>query len=110
MGLLGHFVSLLVLIVFTAGLEGAEVRRPNILFILTDDLGYMDIQANNPKTFHETPNIDRLARQGMRFTRGYERLSGVLFHHGTISCLKPGGTTFMPSCRNRPGRAHQGRL
>ena len=45
--------------------------KPNILFILVDDLGYMDVGANNPDTFYETPNIDRLARQGMRFTHGY---------------------------------------
>ncbi len=45
--------------------------KPNILFILVDDLGYMDIGANNPDTFYETPNIDQLARQGMRFTHGY---------------------------------------
>lgn len=45
--------------------------RPNIVFILADDLGYMDIGANNPKTFYETPNIDRLAKNGMRFTQGY---------------------------------------
>ena len=31
----------------------------------------MDIGANNPKTFYETPNIDALARSGMRFTAGY---------------------------------------
>jgi arylsulfatase A-like enzyme len=42
-----------------------------VLFILADDLGYMDIGANNPKTFYETPNIDALAKSGMRFTAGY---------------------------------------
>jgi arylsulfatase A-like enzyme len=46
-------------------------RQPNIVFILADDLGYMDIGANNPKTFYETPNIDAIAKQGMRFTAGY---------------------------------------
>jgi arylsulfatase A-like enzyme len=45
--------------------------RPNVVFILIDDLGYMDIGANNPETFYETPNIDRLAATGMRFTNGY---------------------------------------
>ncbi len=45
--------------------------RPNIVFILADDFGYMDIGANNPKTFYATPNIDALAAQGMRFTQGY---------------------------------------
>jgi len=52
---------------------GAQAResRPNIVFFLIDDLGYMDIGAYNPGTFYETPNIDRLAREGMRFTDGY---------------------------------------
>ena len=45
--------------------------QPNVVFILADDLGYMDIGANNPKTFYETPNIDALAKKGMRFTQGY---------------------------------------
>jgi len=43
----------------------------NIVFLLVDDLGYMDIGANNPKTFYETPDIDSLAATGMRFTNGY---------------------------------------
>ena len=45
--------------------------RPNFVFILVDDLGYMDIGAYNPDTFYETPNVDRLAAEGMRFTNGY---------------------------------------
>jgi arylsulfatase A-like enzyme/alpha-L-fucosidase len=54
-----------------AAAHAADSSRPNIVFILADDLGYMDIGANNPKTFYETPSIDRLAREGMRFTSGY---------------------------------------
>jgi arylsulfatase A-like enzyme len=46
-------------------------ERPNVLFILVDDLGYMDIEPNNEGTFYETPNVTRLARGGMRFTQGY---------------------------------------
>jgi arylsulfatase A-like enzyme len=49
----------------------AEAPRPNVIFFLVDDMGYMDIGANNPKSFYETPNIDRLAARGMRFTDGY---------------------------------------
>jgi len=50
----------------------AEAKRlPNIVFILADDLGYMDIGANNPHTFYETPNIDHFAAASMRFTSGY---------------------------------------
>src|SRR6267154_4141666 len=46
-------------------------RSPNIVFILADDLGYMDVGANNPKTFYETPNIDSIGANGMRFTSAY---------------------------------------
>ena len=49
----------------------AAAERPNIVFILADDLGVMDVACNNPKTFYETPNISRLAASGMRFTAGY---------------------------------------
>ncbi len=49
----------------------AAAKQPNIVFFLADDLGYMDIGANNPDTFYETPHIDRLAAEGMRFTQGY---------------------------------------
>lgn len=49
---------------------GAE-QSPNVVVFLVDDLGYMDIGANNPNAFYETPNIDRLAASGMRFTDGY---------------------------------------
>ena len=58
-------------LVFFPASAAARPVRPNVLFILADDLGYMDIGANNPKTFYETPNVDSLARTGMRFTAGY---------------------------------------
>ena len=51
--------------------QSSDARKPNILFILVDDLGYMDVGAYNPNTFYETPNIDRLAAEGVRFTDGY---------------------------------------
>lgn len=51
--------------------QPARAKQPNFVFILVDDLGYMDIGANNPDTFYRTPNIDRLAAGGMRFTNGY---------------------------------------
>tara|TARA_R110002096_G_scaffold11515_4_gene42337 strand:- start:4556 stop:6013 length:1458 start_codon:yes stop_codon:yes gene_type:complete len=44
---------------------------PNFVVFLVDDLGFMDIGANNPNCFYETPNIDGLAKSGMRFTNGY---------------------------------------
>lgn len=45
-------------------------RKPNIIFILADDLGQHQIGAYG-STFYETPNIDRLVRNGMKFTNAY---------------------------------------
>lgn len=45
-------------------------RRPNIIFILTDDLGWSELGAYGNR-FNETPNLDRLAREGLRFTSAY---------------------------------------
>lgn len=45
-------------------------RKPNILFILADDLGYYDLSYTGSK-FYETPHIDQIAKNGMVFTNGY---------------------------------------
>lgn len=45
--------------------------KPSFVFILVDDLGYMDVGAYNPNTFYETPHINALAASGMKFTDGY---------------------------------------
>jgi len=45
-----------------------ETKKPNIVIILADDLGYGDVGCYNPESKVPTPNLDRLARQGMRFT------------------------------------------
>jgi arylsulfatase A-like enzyme len=42
--------------------------KPNIVYVLADDLGYGDVSCYNPQGRIQTPNIDRLAAQGMRFT------------------------------------------
>ncbi|MFC1526420.1 arylsulfatase [Candidatus Latescibacterota bacterium] len=44
------------------------MRRPNIIYILADDMGYGDMGCNNPGSKIPTPNLDRLAGEGMRFT------------------------------------------
>src|SRR5436190_10575699 len=48
----------------------AAPQRPNIIFLLADDLGYGDIGAFG-QTKIRTPNLDRLAKEGMRFTQHY---------------------------------------
>jgi len=71
-----------VLLTVSLGLFGWQARaaesqpiKPNIIFLLADDMGYMDVGAYNPKTFYETPNIDALAEKSMRFTDGYAACS-----------------------------------
>ena len=44
------------------------MMKPNIVYILADDMGYGDLGCNNPGSRIPTPNLDRLAKQGMRFT------------------------------------------
>src|SRR3954467_3192997 len=46
----------------------AAVRPPNIVYILADDLGWGDLRCYNAASKIATPNLDRLAHQGMRFT------------------------------------------
>ena len=57
-----------------AGAYGAAGKStsapPNFVFILVDDLGWADVGCYGGD-LHETPNIDRLAQQGMRFTHAY---------------------------------------
>ncbi|MBI5383294.1 MAG: arylsulfatase [Verrucomicrobia bacterium] len=48
--------------------DAARAPRPNIIFLLADDLGYGDVNCNNPAGKIATPNLDRLAAAGMRFT------------------------------------------
>src|SRR5262245_5245219 len=54
----------------------AAVPRPNILFILADDMGIGDVSCLNPQSAWKTPNLDRLAREGMIFTDAHSS-SGV---------------------------------
>lgn len=49
----------------------AERRKPNIIVILSDDVGYNDCEANAHQTPVHTPNLRRMALQGVTFTQGY---------------------------------------
>lgn len=48
-----------------------EKEQPNFVFILVDDLGWADVKCNYPESFYDTPNIDKLAESGVRFTNAY---------------------------------------
>jgi arylsulfatase A-like enzyme len=53
-----------------AAADASAPARPNVVFILADDLGWADLGCYG-STFYETPNLDSLAKQGMRFTDAY---------------------------------------
>src|SRR5580704_9544703 len=52
------------------GFGSLKSDRPNIVFIMADDLGYADVSCYGRPDF-KTPNIDRLAAEGMKFTQAY---------------------------------------
>ncbi|MEX2137956.1 MAG: arylsulfatase [Pirellulales bacterium] len=66
----------LAILVYAAALNVAPVagqeaaRRPNVILITADDLGYGDLSCYGQKNF-STPHLDRLAREGIRFTQAY---------------------------------------
>ena len=62
---------------FTARPATASGRRPNLLVILGDDLGWADLSSYGAPHI-KTPNLDRLARQGVRFTDAYSGLGDLL--------------------------------
>lgn len=66
-----RFLICLLILLFTAvSSRAAATGRYNIVLILADDLGWTDLSCYG-STYYETPQIDRLARDGMRFTQAY---------------------------------------
>ena len=71
---MGRLAALLILAALAGGpARGADgdADRPNILLILADDFGWGDASCNNPDSAFRTPNIDRIAREGIRFTNAH---------------------------------------
>src|SRR5262249_6258766 len=69
-------VAILVAIPLLAGVATAQQRRPNILVIMGDDVGWFNIGAYHQGIMSgKTPNLDKLAAQGMRFTDYYAEAS-----------------------------------
>lgn len=66
-----HYLRIIVVALSLMGFGRAlaeEIVKPNIVYILADDLGYGDVSCYNPASKIMTPNIDRIAKAGMRFT------------------------------------------
>ena len=68
--------SFLVLFGVLCGSTSAAETKPNIVILYADDMGYGDLGIQNPDSKIPTPNLDRLAREGMRFTDAHSS-SGV---------------------------------
>ncbi len=83
------------------GMEQPSANKPNVIFILADDLGYADLSCLGQTKF-STPNIDSLASQGMLFTQHY---SGSSVSAPSRCCLITGqhtGHTFIRGNKELP--------
>lgn len=72
-----HLLSLITTLLAapSAPIGAADASKPNIIFVLFDDLGYGQPKSYRADTEFKTPNIDRLAREGMRFTDAHSAAS-----------------------------------
>ena len=69
LGLASLLIGILACISFTEK-EKKTKEQPNIIFFLVDDMGWMDTSINGSE-YYETPNMERLAKMGMKFTQAY---------------------------------------
>lgn len=66
-----HVLTAVIAALTLAGVSALAEQRPNVIFILADDLGWSDTGLYGTTKFLETPNIDLLAKRGMTFTNAY---------------------------------------
>ncbi len=66
-----HFTSIIIFLLLYISLSAqSKNQKPNIIFIMADDLGSGDLGCYG-NTFNETPNLDKLSTQGLKFTQAY---------------------------------------
>ncbi|HWL11000.1 MAG TPA: sulfatase-like hydrolase/transferase [Planctomicrobium sp.] len=113
--------SLMLAVLWFCSFSTSEAAPPNVVLINADDLGYGDVGAYGAKRI-ATPNIDRLATEGLRFTNGYStsatctpsryslmtgeyawRRKGTGILPGDASLIIPPGTTTLPAILQRAG-------
>ena len=63
-------LSLFALLLLASFVQAQPARKPNVIFILVDDMGYADLSSFGSKDIR-TPNIDRLAKEGVKLTQAY---------------------------------------
>jgi arylsulfatase A-like enzyme len=87
-------VLLLLLMTSVGDLYAAEVlSRPNIVIILADDMGYGDCGVYNPQSKIATPNIDQLAKEGLRFTDAHSAsVTCTASRYGLLTGINPART------------------
>lgn len=109
-----HFIAAvcLVLLVMTghcAAYTSPEAQRPNIIVIMTDDMGFSDLGCYGSEI--ETPNLDSLAKQGLRFTQFYNTgrccptraslLTGLYAHQAGVGAMMSDAGPENPGYRGR---------
>ncbi len=104
----GFVLSLLFSFFAACPLLGTEEnpRRPNVVFIMADDLGYGELGCYGQK-WVRTPHLDRLAAEGMRFTQHYSGSPVCAPARCTLMTGKHGGHAFIRDNGNPPGREHK---
>ena len=95
----------LFVIFFTAFLQLFSTEKPNVIFILVDDLGYGDLGCYGQKVL-KTPHLDQLAKDGMRFTRAYSGSTVCAPSRCVLMTGKHTGTCSVRS--NGPGQLRDG--
>lgn len=102
--------SILSLLIF-ASLSGfTEDKRPNILFILVDDQSPLDLKVYRPESKLETPNIDRIAAEGMVFDGAYQMgsWSGAVCLCSRTMIMTGRSVWHIPDRGNRKSNPHNG--
>ena len=103
---------MLRLLLIAAVAAGVPAQRPNVLLILADDLGYSDIGSFGGEI--PTPNLDRLAKGGLRFTQCYNSARCCPSRASLMTGLYPHQTGIGSFATRRPnkkrGPAYLGRL
>jgi len=69
------FLSIIVGFVSCKSLNAQKQSKPNIVYILADDMGYGDLSALNPESGSQTPHMDKILKQGVHFTDAHSNSS-----------------------------------